>query len=95
MDIKIIIALLAIPITVALLVFYKKVLNPLIVLTPDPSKMAKCPDRWNFNSDLSMCEPAYKTECKPFNPNTPMLNTAQAKCNLARSCNTTWSGLCG
>ncbi len=81
--------------TVGFLLLYKYALNPQTVITPDTSKMATCPDLWNYNATSGMCEPAYKTHCTPFNPKTPTLNTYSSKCNLARSCGTTWSGFCG
>jgi hypothetical protein len=94
MDIKIIIALYAIPITLVLLYIYKKVLNPIIIAKPDLSKMSKCPDAWIYDDSTQLCSPNYKTDCLPYNPNTPLLTTYEQRCQLARRCNTTWSGLC-
>jgi hypothetical protein len=81
--------------TVALILLYKYLINPQIIVTADTSSMAKCPDRWNYDSIKKMCEPGYETHCLPFNPDVPTLNTYSAKCNVARSCGTTWSGFCG
>jgi hypothetical protein len=61
----------------------------------NPVRMTQCPDRWNFNSLTNMCEAAYKTTCFPFNPSAATLNSVSAKCNLARTCGTDWSGVCG
>ena len=86
-------AVLAAIFTVLFLVLYKFVLNPQYV--PSTASMAQCPDRWNYNPTLQMCEPGYDTHCLPFNPATSTLTTMTAKCNLARSCGTSWSGMCG
>ena len=56
--------------------------------------LSQCPDRWNFNAVTQMCEPAYSSLCLPFNPSAATLNSVVAKCNLARSCGTDWSGVC-
>ena len=77
------------------LVIYKYAFNPQVVLTPNTNAMSTCPDRWTFNTVTKMCEPSYKTHCMPFNPTTPTLASVVGKCNVARSCGTTWSGFCG
>ena len=77
--------------TVVFLIIYKFVINPQTIITLDPSKMAKCPQRWNFNSSSQMCEPAYETTCLPFNPDFPNLKTLVAKRNLASTCATEWN----
>jgi len=41
-----------------------------------------------------MCEPQYSTKCMPFDPDAPTLNTVSARCNLANTCGTDWSGVC-
>lgn len=81
--------------TVILLVIYKLVINPQIVLTLDPKKMAKCPDSWKYNVATKLCEPNAATSCMPFSPDESTIQSASAKCNLARTCGTTWSGMCG
>jgi hypothetical protein len=60
----------------------------------NPDSMSKCPDRWTFKPATAMCEPAYSTQCTPFNPSAPTLYSAAAKCELAKRCNTDWSGVC-
>jgi hypothetical protein len=80
--------------TIGFLVIYKFVVNPQLVFTLDVTTMAQCPDRWNFDAISRMCKPAYETHCLPFDPTVSTLNTALAKCNVARSCGTTWSGHC-
>lgn len=80
--------------TVLFLVVYKFVINPSMVITPTPSSMSQCPDRWNFNASTKMCEPSYSTECMPFDPAAPTLNSVHAKCNLANTCGTTWGSNC-
>jgi hypothetical protein len=32
--------------------------------------------------------------CLPFNPDDVSIQSASAKCNLARQCGTTWNGAC-
>lgn len=80
--------------TVLFLVIYKLLINPQIVIRLDPTKMSKCPDGWTYSKGL--CHPNSKTTtCLPFDPNSPTLTTAAGKCNLARTCGTTWAGMCG
>lgn len=86
-------ALVAIIVTMIILLLYKYVFNPQIVYTPDISKMSKCPDRWNYDPISKTCAPGYKTACLPFNPDLNM-DTLNARCNVARSCGTSWSGFC-
>lgn len=81
--------------TVVLLVIYKYVINPQLVITVTDSMLNGCPDRWTFNSATKKCEPNYQTTCLPFPLDNPMLDNVAAKCNLARSCGTTWAGFCG
>jgi len=77
--------------TVLFLVLYKYVVNPQVVIVPGVSQ---CPERWNYNAGTQMCEPAYKTACLPFNPDVTTLKSAAARCNLAKTCGTSWSGSC-
>jgi hypothetical protein len=81
--------------TVLMLVVYKFVINPQVVSSLDPTKMAKCPDGWTYNISTKLCEPNTKTSCYPFDPDATSIQLAAAKCNLARTCGTTWSGMCG
>lgn len=81
--------------TVILLVIYKFVINPQIVLRLDSTKMARCPDNWKYNVATKLCEPNAATSCMPFSPDESTVQSAAAKCNLARTCGTTWSGMCG
>lgn len=87
-------ALIAIVATLVFLLLYKYVFNPQIVYTPDISKMSKCPDRWNYDPISKTCAPGYKTSCLPFNPESSGMDTISARCNVARSCGTGWSGVC-
>ena len=76
-------------VTVAvLLVLYKFLFNPQIVL--DTSIAGKCPENWSFNGTL--CTPEYTTNCVAFDPST-VKSSVQA-CNIARSCGTGWQGKC-
>ncbi len=79
--------------TILFVVLYKVLINPQIVISPDTTKMAPCPDGWNMVNNL--CTPNYKTTCQPFDPKQSTIQSASAKCNLARTCGTTWSGMCG
>jgi len=81
--------------TLLFLFLYKYIVNPQIVYTPDVKNMSQCPDGWNFNTDKKMCEPGYQTSCLPFDPKASTLDSVSAKCTLARSCGTSWSGFCG
>ena len=55
--------------------------------------MTGCPDSWKYNAQTKMCDPPPNTTCLAFDPTQPQ--TAQAKCNIARTCGTTWNGFCG
>jgi len=88
-------AALTVLFTVILLIVYKYVINPQIVLRMDPTKMAKCPDSWTYDSASNLCKPNALTSCMPFDPDASTIQSAVAKCNLARSCGTTWLGMCG
>jgi hypothetical protein len=79
--------------TVTFLAIYKYAINPQVVLTLDASKMSKCPDGWTY--DGSLCRPNTQSSCMPFDPSSSTIQTSSAKCNLARSCGTTWNGMCG
>jgi hypothetical protein len=87
-------AVLVVIFTTVFLVIYKMVANPQVVLSPPEKMSSRCPDRWNYNMATGMCEPAYKTECFPFNPDGVAISSDPAKCNLAQSCGTFWSGVC-
>jgi hypothetical protein len=77
--------------TVIILALYKFVANPQMVYSPNKSS---CPDAWTFNAATKKCEPTYPTHCTPFDPNATTLDSAVAKCNVAQSCGTFWSGYC-
>lgn len=62
-------------------------LQPTIVMKHVESENP-CPDRWSF--DGSNCNPNYETQCNPFDP----LNYKGHECEIARSCGTSWKGLC-
>ena len=78
--------------TVLFIAAYKVLINPQIVITPDARKMSKCPDNWTY--DGTVCRPNSQSICMPFDPSADTIQSASAKCNLARTCGTTWSGLC-
>jgi hypothetical protein len=84
-------AVLVVGFTMLFLWAYKTFVNPEVVYS---MPVSKCPDRWNYNAATGMCEPAYKSECFPFNPDSPTLDSAVAKCNVAQSCGSFWPGAC-
>jgi len=90
----IITAILTAVFTVVLILIYKFVINPQMIKRATNANMAKCPDMWVYNESAKQCEPKYDTDCVPFDPNQDILKTPTGKCNLARECNTTWSGFC-
>ena len=77
--------------TVAFLAVYKYVINPQMVVSVTKSH---CPDRWTYNVSTKKCEPNYHTHCTPIDPDAPTLQTAEAKCNVAQSCGSFWTGYC-
>jgi hypothetical protein len=89
-----VVLLLVIVFTASILAILKYAVGVHIELPASVQQMTQCPDRWNFNSTTKMCEPAYSTHCLPFNPSAATLNSVTAKCNVARSCGTDWSGIC-
>ncbi len=80
--------------TILIIVFYKYVINPQMIIKPTLENMDKCPDNWKYNETSKLCEPQYQTHCTAFDPEDNILKTVEAKCNLARNCGTTWSGFC-
>jgi len=80
--------------TVILIVFYKYVINPQMILRPTLDNMGKCPDNWEYVESSKMCEPRYQTHCTPFDPEENTMKTVQSRCNVARTCGTTWGGFC-
>ena len=81
--------------TVIFLVIYKLVINPQVVLIFNASQASKCPDNWTYDSVGKLCRPNIAGTCMPFDPDASTIQTASAKCNLARACGTTWNGMCG
>ena len=78
--------------TAVILVIYKYAFNPQTIAKHVSS--TQCPDRWTFNGSTNECEPNYPTQCRPFDPTAITLQTAEAKCNLANTCGTSWLGAC-
>ncbi len=75
----------------ALITFIYFKLDPIVVI-PAESVISDCPTRWYFDTDAKECKPTYSTKCKGFNPNQ---YSAKEKCDIAKSCGTSWKGLCG
>ena len=74
--------------TLIVLFFYKFVINPVVVLS---AVKTRCPDMWTYDISTKMCKPMYSTACLPFDPESSTLDSDAARCNVARSCGTTWS----
>lgn len=87
---KLTIALWSAVLTIVVLVIYKFVINPQIVVTPSRKHLSDCPERWKF--DGTNCIPQYETKCIAFNPKT--IQTIQQACNIAKKCGTDWDGMC-
>ena len=87
---KLTIALVSIVGTLGIILLYHYVFNPQIVSSPNKNTASKCPQNWIFADGL--CKPSYPTNCSPFDPSK--ITSAAAGCNIARSCGTTWDGMC-
>jgi len=67
---------------------YLNLANPTIIITKPAGPVNCCPDLWIFK--CGECHPSYHTKCKPFDPQ----RYKGQECDIARSCGTTWKGLC-
>jgi hypothetical protein len=83
-------ALIAVGIVAILLLAYRFLFNPQVVLGGGSSVETTCPDRWDYTDGL--CKPTYETNCMPFDPFKITSNVSG--CNLARTCGSSWSGKC-
>ncbi len=72
---------------------YYFLLRPVVYTPSTDGGLATCPAQWTYNLQTKMCEPAYATQCKPFDPTLPMFSTAATRCDIARSCGTEWAGI--
>jgi len=59
------------------------------VLLPNSELVGKCPDRWILRDD-GKCHPTYQTTCSAFDPEL----YKDTRCQIAKSCGTTWGGVC-
>jgi len=73
---------------VVLILLYRFVFNPQTMVATSGS--STCPDRWSLDGGL--CVPSYDTTCAPFDPQT--ITSKAYGCNLARTCGTSWPGMC-
>jgi hypothetical protein len=66
-------------------------LNPTVYLEPG-GLHGQCPDRWIYRPDGGggQCWPLYETTCAPFDPSLYQ----GTLCDIAKSCGTSWKGLC-
>ena len=67
---------------------YFNLAHPTIVLTKPAGPVNQCPDLWIYKD--GECSPSYHTQCKPFNPDF----YKGKECEIAKSCGTSWKGLC-
>jgi hypothetical protein len=72
----------------ALLVLYRFVFNPQVVLGYGTGTI--CPDGWAYSDGL--CHPGPTSSCTAFDPTT--MRSAVQACNLARMCGNSWPGKC-
>jgi len=78
----------------ALVVYIYLKLKPTVFL--EPRLHGQCPDRWIFRPDDrsggsgGKCWPLYETSCAAFDPALYQ----GTLCDIAKSCGTTWKGLC-
>ena len=75
----------------ALITYLYFKLEPIVVIPPE-SIVADCPTRWLYDVDAKECRPTYSTKCKGFDPTK---YSVSEKCDIAKSCGTSWKGLCG
>jgi hypothetical protein len=64
--------------------------QPVIVLS-NTDMLTTCPTRWIYRVESRECAPLYPTKCMPFNPDS---YSPREKCDIAKSCGTSWKGLC-
>ena len=69
---------------------YFNLAHPTIVLTKPAGPVNRCPDLWIYDEEKTECRPSYHTQCKPFNP----VFYEGKECEIAKSCGTSWKGLC-
>jgi hypothetical protein len=84
------VAVWTIVIIAVVLVLYKFVFNPQIIIIPSVRNLTGCPDKWRY--DGLMCNPTYQTICQPFNPKS--IQTLSEACKICKECGTNWSGQC-
>ncbi len=75
----------------ALITYLYFKLDPIVVIPPETS-ISDCPTRWLYDVETKECKPTYSTKCKSFNPEK---YSASEKCDIAKTCGTSWKGLCG
>ena len=74
----------------ALVTFVYLKLKPTIFLS-NSDFVGQCPDRWIYREDDGgKCYPTYQTTCSPFDPDL----YTRDRCSIAKSCGTSWKGLC-
>ena len=96
MDILIVLMTLGI---FALVTFVYLKLKPTVFL-PNSEFAGQCPDRWIYREEVhagsdmtavqGKCYPTYQTTGAPFDPALYTHN----RCEIAKSCGTTWVGVC-
>jgi len=75
---------------VVLLLIYRFVFNPQVVIAGSRRGGDTCPAGWTYEGGL--CVPGYNTNCAPFDPSK--ITSQVEACNLARTCGADWPGVC-
>ena len=86
--------LLMIPLVIGIQELWLYLFNPTVHIRPTNQDMSKCPDQWDYSIQTRLCSPNYSTTCRPFNPDANTIQTVNSKCNVARSCGTSWGNVC-
>lgn len=84
------VAVWTIVIITVVLILYKFVFNPQILIIPSIRNLKGCPDKWKY--DGLMCIPDYPTSCQEFNPKS--ITSLSEACDICKKCWTNWSGQC-
>uniref|UniRef100_A0A6C0JIL7 CPW-WPC domain-containing protein n=1 Tax=viral metagenome TaxID=1070528 RepID=A0A6C0JIL7_9ZZZZ len=82
--------LVCVGVVLILLVAYRFLFNPQVLLGGIHSEGTTCPTHWKYIDGL--CKPSYETSCMPFDPF--VITSKVSGCNLARTCGTDWPGKC-
>jgi hypothetical protein len=73
-----------------ILILYRFVFNPQILIIPSVINLKGCPEHWYKQG--SLCVPNYTTSCRPFDP--LKITTLSQACSICKACGTNWNGQC-